>query len=577
MLQRRRRKDNISPKSHPSLTFINNLLHSKSTYFYKWWGEKNSTLSSKWGASNRLAYSCLVPSICILALLVGLYSFVNPVISDSDEVYAWDWSSVEENSNTNDDSIKFSINSESSGSINAKVGETAYSNHTVSINLANAKGYALGISYTNDSTGLVNKDAVSTSGAENSVISGANNTTGTNMADNTWGYSWNSNINADSTTMVYKTVPSKNNIATLAESTNLANNKLDMTGKLAFAVKFGDKAVAGHYTTNVLLSLAVQPAEVVFDGITTMQQMTSTICSNAKENDEAILTDTRDNKKYYVTKLKDGTCWMTQNLAYNGGGTSRGTNCSGWTDTNTVAQYCSLGHTDGDHASRGNYYSWPAAMNGNTSATGTVQGICPNGWHLPTSNTTAKGSFGGLAAAYGAANDASGSTIMRGSPMYFQYNGYVVSSGNFEVGSNGFYWSSVPNGLSSAYRLHISSSVVDTYSNVDRYGGYSVRCLALDEETYTYTVIYKLKDGQVLYSGSKVPDTQTVTTTDGSYAFKVASGPCLSTGPGVGVCGGDWAGDDGQTYASNGQVTLTLDKPTIVMTYNGGGSYHVYD
>ena len=97
MLQRRRRKDNISPKSHPSLTFINNLLHSKSTYFYKWWGEKNSTLSSKWGASNRLAYSCLVPSICILALLVGLSSFVNPTINsgnDANKAYAEDRKSV---------------------------------------------------------------------------------------------------------------------------------------------------------------------------------------------------------------------------------------------------------------------------------------------------------------------------------------------------------------------------------------------------------------------------------------------------------------------------------------------------
>ena len=312
--------------------------------------------------------------------------------------------------------------------------------------------------------------------------------------------------------------------------------------------------------------------------------------------------DTRDNKLYWVTKLKDGNCWMTQNLDFDmpvvSGvtvvtsltgdgkcwtiaspveGVGGGQTCSKWQDNNTLAEYYDPGDIGSGHEHRGNYYSWAAAMNNNTSATGQVQGICPDGWYLPTSNSTAKGSFGGLTAAYGAGNNAAGSTIMRGSPMYFQYNGYVVSSGNFEVGSNGFYWSSVPNGLSSAYRLHISSSVVDTYSNVDRYGGYSVRCLALDEETYTYTVIYKLKDGQVLYSGSKVPDTQTVTTTDGSYAFKVASGPCLSTGPGVGVCGGDWAGDNGQTYASNGQVTLTPDKPTIVMMYNGGGSYHVYD
>ena len=42
--------------------------------------------------------------------------------------------------------------------------------------------------------------------------------------------------------------------------------------------------------------------------------MTSTICANAAENDTAQLTDARDGKKYWVTKLADGNCWMTQNL-----------------------------------------------------------------------------------------------------------------------------------------------------------------------------------------------------------------------------------------------------------------------
>ena len=169
---------------------------------------------------------------------------------------------------------------------------------------------------------------------------------------------------------------------------------------------------------------------------------------------------------------------MTQNLAYNGGGTSRGTNCSGWQDTNTVAQYCSPGHTDGDHASRGNYYSWPAAMNGNTSATGTVQGICPNGWHLPTSNSTAKGSFGGLTTAYGAANNAAGSTIMRSAPMYFQYSGNAYPGGFSAVGSNGYYWSSTPRSSAYAYNFGLGSSTALPSSNNDRYRGLSVRCLA---------------------------------------------------------------------------------------------------
>ena len=542
MLQRRRRKDNISPKSHPSTTFTihnnNNvlsnlitntsrLLHSKSTYFYKWWGEKNSDVynskrfsqqhSVKLSKSNptgrdfdplqpgynalwkKRNWSYLLPTFCVLSLLVGLYSFVNPNISNDDsngslvnnKAYAEEGIAALANSNgtigtrASDNNVSMTITPDtsssggsSSGTIDATVGQTAYSNHIVKLTGDSVKSYVLSISYTNDSTALVNNSTNTEEGAINSTITGANNKTGDNLDSNTWGYSWSDNTSTSSNTLTYHTMPISTNPATIKSATegSIPNNTLDMTGKLAFAVKFGEKAVAGHYTTNVLLSLAIQPAEVVFDGITTMQQMTSTICSNAKENDEAILTDTRDNKKYWVTKLKDGNCWMTQNLAYNGGGTSRGTNCSGWQDTNTVAQYCSPGHTDGDHASRGNYYSWAAAMNNNTSATGQVQGICPDGWHLPTSNTTAKGSFGGLAA-YGVANNSTGSAIMRGAPMHFQYSGYAYSGGIDIVGTHGRYWSSTPNGSYNAYALYRNSTTADPSNSNGRYLGCSVRCL----------------------------------------------------------------------------------------------------
>ena len=65
----------------------------------------------------------------------------------------------------------------------------------------------------------------------------------------------------------------------------------------------------------MVVSVVANPAFVpVFDGIQTMQEMTSTICADAAENDTAQLTDTRDGKKYWVAKLADGNCWMTQNL-----------------------------------------------------------------------------------------------------------------------------------------------------------------------------------------------------------------------------------------------------------------------
>ncbi|MBR3180192.1 hypothetical protein IKF57_01535 [Candidatus Saccharibacteria bacterium] len=49
-------------------------------------------------------------------------------------------------------------------------------------------------------------------------------------------------------------------------------------------------------------------------GITNMQDMTPEICAESTIGDEKQLIDSRDNKSYWVAKLADGKCWMTQNL-----------------------------------------------------------------------------------------------------------------------------------------------------------------------------------------------------------------------------------------------------------------------
>lgn len=42
--------------------------------------------------------------------------------------------------------------------------------------------------------------------------------------------------------------------------------------------------------------------------------MTASICQDSQEHDTKQLVDNRDGKTYWVAKLKDGNCWMTQNL-----------------------------------------------------------------------------------------------------------------------------------------------------------------------------------------------------------------------------------------------------------------------
>ena len=172
----------------------------------------------------------------------------------------------------------------------------------------------------------------------------------------------------------------------------------------------------------------------------TMQDMNTEICNlvggNNGESTATQLVDVRDNKLYWVAKLKDGHCWMTQNLDFDIDTTRtythndtdlgwdpnsfdsnttwkpdttngrynlpvNGTSVPGWSDqysypysadpgdvyyytsnsTSDDIKYTSLsacitaGHTEGDckHYHAGNYYNWTAAIASNNSSNLTTQ------------------------------------------------------------------------------------------------------------------------------------------------------------------------------------------------------------
>ena len=181
-----------------------------------------------------------------------------------------------------------------------------------------------------------------------------------------------------------------------------------------------------------------------------MQDMTTSICNTANITGEASqvqLVDIRDNKTYWVTKLLDGHCWMTQNLALNlisdptAAGyvalTSENTDLNhinnpntndypeygdtGYTNDNGIIKWVpststvnsaanwnnnnnnprsltsSGGYTDqtkGRHGLTGNYYNWSAAIASNNSQgisadnmagenREATNSVCPKGWRLP--------------------------------------------------------------------------------------------------------------------------------------------------------------------------------------------------
>ncbi|MGL1904372.1 MAG: hypothetical protein OCC49_19715 [Fibrobacterales bacterium] len=96
-----------------------------------------------------------------------------------------------------------------------------------------------------------------------------------------------------------------------------------------------------------------------------------------------VVIDSRDQQEYLWTTIGD-QIWMAENLNYSGDD-SQGNKaftvglCYGQPDRSDNAQ-CDIS---------GRIYTWYEAMNGSSSANGTpsgVQGLCPTGWHFPSSD-----------------------------------------------------------------------------------------------------------------------------------------------------------------------------------------------
>ena len=235
--------------------------------------------------------------------------------------------------------------------------------------------------------------------------------------------------------------------------------------------------------------------------------MNTSICKETVIDESKLLIDQRDGKSYWVTKLADKNCWMTQNLALDLYGADNFTNQNTditvekweeakgvqsmlWTtgsgiDYNLIAWYASPTNQDIGHASYGNYYSWQAATAGTGSKVATYPGnasgsICPKGWRLPSSNsTTDNGSFGKLTTIYNIGSNAAGFSRIQTYPLYFVPGGFVNVGKLDNVSTYGFYWSSTASDASHAYALNFNSNNAGPSTNYFRYHGMFVRCLVL--------------------------------------------------------------------------------------------------
>lgn len=233
------------------------------------------------------------------------------------------------------------------------------------------------------------------------------------------------------------------------------------------------------------------------DGI--MQNWTG--CDDLEEDEIVNLEDTRDGDRYNVSKLKDGRCWMVENLRLGGeepidltpddSDVSTGFTLPARTDAYEAGKWDvpyvhmgnEMGHTE-------MYYSWPAATAG-TGKTSMGDGenatdsICPIGWKLPTREEIIE-----MAYKYGTWPDTdSWSDALRASPSpNFTLTGkYNLNGADTEVGIKGYWWSSTAwgsdgTGNSNSYTMQLDISgeqaVVGAGTWFNQYQGFSVRCIA---------------------------------------------------------------------------------------------------
>ena len=288
-----------------------------------------------------------------------------------------------------------------------------------------------------------------------------------------------------------------------------------------YQVYISSGQLAGTYTGKVKYTMvhpnnAAAPSTKDISNSTYMQEVGS--CPSTLTTGMVYqLTDNRDNQKYLVARLKDGNCWMLQNLKL-GRSTSTLTLTPANSDVgsnytldnklpdgkfhsytidgvpyqnNSTEYYCTGDGTASDWESC--YYNWYTA----TAGTGTTyiaadgqnvnNSICPAGWTLPTSGSG--GQFQQLYNQYPSAAQmevANPTTTKENTPTVGQVTntpGFLLS-GNYNtggagsLGSSGSYWSRTAYTSRVGYELYLTASGLNPSGNGSiKYVGRSIRCI----------------------------------------------------------------------------------------------------
>lgn len=273
---------------------------------------------------------------------------------------------------------------------------------------------------------------------------------------------------------VYGTNPDNLNQTVVATGTGTGAFSYQLTGLLA--------GVTYYYK-----AYAMNNEETVYGWINNF-----TVCGvvgTPGTNGEPIV-DTRDGNTYATITI-GGQTWMAENLRYEGSITLAS---EGQLSENVAYRY----YPNNDEANLPTYgylYNWKAAMSGANSSTANpsgIQGICPNGWHLPSNAEWNQLAIALGGTDYAGAQMAGQSDLWTSEALteseYFGTSGYnAVPSGNYgssgssygEFGTDANFWSATEYNDTIAYLYFVGWRRLDLVSrnNYSKKTAFTVRCV----------------------------------------------------------------------------------------------------
>ena len=191
-------------------------------------------------------------------------------------------------------------------------GATTTATADLTITTTDSAGYSLYLYSSDGDNSLKHKISSLANISQINATAGGVGLTLSSLKPNTWGYNLGTEAPTDSTT--YSAVPTDNSTPIQTKDTSDTNSAND-TYTLSFGAKVDSAIASGAYSNALTVAVVATPREITLSDLSYMQDMTPEICAASTIHESFRLTDSRDGTAYWVTKLADGNCWMTQDLA----------------------------------------------------------------------------------------------------------------------------------------------------------------------------------------------------------------------------------------------------------------------